>query len=428
MKRTIASCLLILGLNLSPAWGQGGNEMEALQQQLQALQDQLAKMNGTSSNGGRVTQIGSSASRGRDPVMSVRLYDVSDLFAMAPSYDATYGDSLGKEQPLMLPQMTGGAGGAKGGFGGGGFFNVKPGTVTKPMGQHALMQISGGNLGGAQASVNDLIKAIQQTIAPNSWDTVGGTATIATLGNALMISAEDSSHQQIESLLNLFRKKWGTLRTISVRAYWLWLGDKELETLLQRKLPAGELPTFGVVDDAVWQKHMEQLVEAGEKRRLGYRSVITCYNGQTVSTRSGTEHLAVTDIRPMLARDSEMQVEGNVLPKAMVAYRPTLQVLHEGAALQVTPLSNSSGKYVVLDIHSRVARLDAPPRAPAPKADAAKPDAAVTNSPSSVAAALDRPVMRSHRLSTTMRVPVDRYVLVGGMTFEGVTNPGEADL
>jgi len=31
-------------------------------------------------------------------------------------------------------------------------------------------------------------------------------------------------------------------------------------------------------------------------------------------------------------------------------------VIHEGAALQVTPIVTTSGKYVVFDIHSRVNR------------------------------------------------------------------------
>ena len=45
-----------------------------------------------------------------------------------------------------------------------------------------------------------------------------------------------------------------------------------------------------------------------------------------------------------------------------------------------------------------------------------------------VAAAVDRPVIANFRFSTTLRVPVDRRMLVGGMTYEGRPKPGDRGL
>jgi hypothetical protein len=108
------------------------------------------------------------------------------------------------------------------------------------------------------------------------------------------------------------------------------------------------------------------------------------------------------------------------------AYRPTVTVVQEGAALQITPLATRTAKYVVLDVHSRVSRL----RKAAVKPRAAEIRAAQdrTVTPEDVVDAIDRPTLTTHRLSTTLRIPVDRTVLVGGMTFESKPMAGDADL
>ena len=84
-------------------------------------------------------------------------------------------------------------------------------------------------------------------------------------------------------------------------------------------------------------------------------------------------------------------------------------MIQEGAALQVTPISNRSGKFVTIDVHSRVTLLQAiEHKRPRGKADI-----------EAVVVAIDRPQVLTQRLSTTLRVPVGKAMLVGGMTFEG---------
>ncbi|HUY91802.1 MAG TPA: hypothetical protein VMV10_23875 [Pirellulales bacterium] len=70
----------------------------------------------------------------------------------------------------------------------------------------------------------------------------------------------------------------------------------------------------------------------------------------------------------------------------------------------------------MLDVHSRVTRVRPPDKRPPEEQDLAA--ARIVASPEEIVAAIDRPVVATQRLSTTMRVPVDRVTLVGGMTFD----------
>jgi hypothetical protein len=120
----------------------------------------------------------------------------------------------------------------------------------------------------------------------------------------------------------------------------------------------------------------------------------------------------VLDIEPVAIQGREDK------PDSHVAYRPTLTPLHEGVALQITPVANASGKFVALDIHSRITVRDS---------GAARRNAEGDHraGPSQVVAALDRPRLLSQHLATTLRTPVDRVMLMGGMTFSSAQNADE---
>jgi hypothetical protein len=106
-----------------------------------------------------------------------------------------------------------------------------------------------------------------------------------------------------------------------------------------------------------------------------------------------------------LTRGSDKQPEGRV------AYRPVVTPIHEGSSLQITPLVNTSGRFVMLDVHSRVSVREpsVPGKRPVANAD--------DQGPAAIVAALDRPRLVTQRLATTLRAPVDSVILVGGMSF-----------
>jgi RNA polymerase sigma factor (sigma-70 family) len=51
------------------------------------------------------------------------------------------------------------------------------------------------------ASVNSVVAAIEQTIAPDMWMNNGGTSSISIVGSMMIVSATDTTHQNIEVLL-----------------------------------------------------------------------------------------------------------------------------------------------------------------------------------------------------------------------------------
>jgi hypothetical protein len=458
---SIALALVLAGLVTMPCLGQGGKStgvaqpvagvkgddanVEQLRGQIQALQAKLQDME-TSAPSSRVTQIGGTRPRGREPELVVRIYDLSDLFAMAPPYEAKFTGDLKEEDKPVFPKPAidraggpGGMGGMGGGMGGmgGGFFSVKekdkqPATVVPDASKDVLFQNSNVRLGAGRSSIDDLIKAITTTINPGVWEEVGGPASISSLGNSLIVSADEQTHQQIDTLLDLFRKRWGTLRTVSVRAYWFWLTDAQIAALVPEaeaaKARSGEMPAFGLANPQAWQKHLEQLAQDKAPQRPGYRAVLTCYNGQTVYAIAGGQSLAVTQIEPVLFKGDQGTPEGRV------AYRPGVSVIHEGAAIQVTPIASISGKFVVIDVHSRVVEVVPPAKAAEKEA---KPQGVGgmggivemnAPAPAEVVAALDRPKLAVQRFSTTLRAPVEQPMLVGGMTFEGESGPRDQNL
>jgi hypothetical protein len=421
--RTMLWAVGIAGLLIAPSRAQGP-QIQDLRRQIEALQEQLQRLERPQEGNKRVTQLGGARAAHGKQMLDARLYDLSDLFMSAPTYEALPDGDLESNPRPFFPSVVGksaGAGGM-GGAMGGGFFNAddKPAHVRNvplPLAQGPGAE-AGGNLAAVRTSLDDLIQAITSTISPESWDEVGGPASIAKLGNSLIISAEPRSHQQIEALFDLFRKRWGSLRTISVRAYWLWLSDDRLAALLA---PAGDdepgvtpLRAFGLANPRAWE---ELLAEAPE--RPGYRAIVTCHNGQTVSTVSGGQSLAVTAVEPVVSETADGTNKG------LIGYHPTMSVIREGAAFQVTPISNTSGKFVVLDIHSRVADLQ---RRKRDNDNADARDGGDLPSPRDVVAAFDRPVLVTQRLSTTLRVPVDRPTMIGGMTFETDEVEGKPNL
>ena len=88
--------------------------------------------------------------------------------------------------------------------------------------------------------------------------------------------------------------------------------------------------------------------------------------------------------------------------------------IQEGAALQVTPVVTRNAKFVVLDVHSRVNLFGETPK-PAPVKERGLFGGSTTIE--QIIAAIDRPALQTQRLATTLRVPVGKPSLIGGMTF-----------
>ena len=412
MRRLIALALLLAHTVTSVAMGQ--DNLQQLKQQIANLQQQLEVMENTPAPKRNVTQIGASRTRKVETGLVVRIYDLGDLFAIAPPYAAVISSDLspGTRSSLFDTTPLGNTTGMGGFGGGGGMFSVSP--TAAALGASAAGQF--GTAATVTSSQTELIQVIRETISPDMWKDGGGKIT--KLGNAFVISADEDSHQQIESLLNLFRARWGTLRTVSVRGWWISLSPADLHSLLDtptEKITPDGPPVFGVIGDDAWQDILRiwEQPAGNDAHRLRYQATLTCYNGQTVNTLSGTQDLAVSTMKTVVPHNE------NGAPKGMLGYRPEMVVVQEGLAFQVTPVTNVSGKTVLLDVHSRLTlpsnEVEAQP-AGKRKAEVVLPD--------DVVRPIDRRRLNIHRLSTTVRVPTDRPYLVGGMSLPAAETEG----
>jgi hypothetical protein len=414
MRPTIWSVALLVGLGTEPVFGQGAFAPRAddIRHKIEQLQGQLQALETQGRDDRHTPRIGTTRVRRREALV-VRLYDLSDLFASVPSYPAlrnselarfderderVFGDSSTPRAPTGTMGGMGGMGmGMMGGMGGG-MFQVSD---------------SATNTSGPRTSLADVIRAIKSTISPQTWSDAGGESSIAQIGTSLLISTDEETHTQIDELLNLFRKRWGTLRTVSVRAQWLWLNDAQLASLLVRDPQFDK--AFGLVDPKAWEALQKELADPNSTLPLGYRAAITGYNGQTVSTNSGHQHLAITEF------DAVAETPTGESYKGPPAYNPKVQRIQEGVAFEVTPMVTYSAKYVVLDVRSRVCHQVPPQHAAAGK------EGSAALKPIDVANAIDRPRLAMQEFSTTVRLPVDRPMLVAGTTYRPRENYEEAE-
>jgi hypothetical protein len=454
----IVVLLALFCLIVSPSWGQTrSEEVQRLREQMESLQEKLKTMETggpSSATRERTTQLGRSRIREEEPELVVRIYDLSDLLAWVNPYPATVASDIDSTASPIFPSSTenasgasgmGGMGGGMGGMGGmgGGMFSVPSRTPrsagdashAKPLprvGNDVLFQrvapgaaarasrtkSAASGVNSARIDLDALIDAITSTIESSTWDGVGGPGSIAPLGNSLIVSTAPKTHEQITALLDSFRKRWGTLRTVSVQANWLWLTDAQLAGLLAAdgQAKAGEPRVFGLVSDAAWDAHIKALSVPKNDLPGGYQAVVTCYNGQTVHVVSGEQRRFVVGMTPVVGGGTADSPDGGV------GHEPEVATLQEGAVLQVTPMTTTGGKFVVLDVHSRVVRL-------CNKGEVGNSQRIGTGSGVlDAAAVVDRPAIANDHLETTLRVPVDRRMLVGGMGSQAQSNNGKPGL
>ena len=94
----------------------------------------------------------------------------------------------------------------------------------------------------------------------------------------------------------------------------------------------------------------------------------------------------------------------------VAGYSPSTAIVQAGTALQITPLVSADEKSAVVDVESIASDW----LSPAEYSNFTP--VGMANQAAGTAASLDRMNMLVQQLRTTVRVPVGRPVLVGGMT------------
>ena len=140
---------------------------------------------------------------------------------------------------------------------------------------------------------------------------------------------------------------------------------------------------------------------------IHHRAETVCFSGQTVTLQSGSQHAYVSDLHPIVAQQA-------------VGYDPVMKVAENGAMLEVTPAVQTDGKAAWVDLYSTVSDWGKPVKVNV------EFQTSGTTQPTAVRgeAVLDRPNMTLQSIRTSMRVPIGKAVIVGGMTVEpGLQSP-----
>ena len=440
-----------LAIALLTAWAvpdlhaQEKPEIAKLQKQLQALQKQIASLNQqnkrtqTADQDSRVRSVGSQRAQRVQPTidepLQIRLYDLSDLFVVSPSYpahlpkefaDTVFDPSLGA-MTSAIGQGGGGFGGGSGGGmgGGGGVFRVAPGPIAQPTVAKKRIPGESGHMRAAQVSMNQLVSTIKETVEPEMWGSKRGDAGVQFLGNTLLITATDGMHSQITNLLNLFREHWGRRKTISIQTFWIRAQPGDTADLLDEK--ASQLGA-GVVDADKWKRY---LAAARTEKRFAYSATLTGHNNQTLHTLSGQQRQLVVGAQPYSKTEAVMWFEDaeDVSPfgdgseddddmnyfnrtRKIVGFHPIRKSFQSGAVFEVTPLATRGGNFVILDLHAKFNQLSKPEK------NEEQPTIFVQDDKLKSEVKLDHADFLTCRLNTTLRCPKEQVVLAGSMTLD----------
>ncbi|MEQ8209216.1 MAG: hypothetical protein RH917_05240 [Lacipirellulaceae bacterium] len=353
----------------------------------------------------------------------LRTYDVGDL--VMSIQDRPYDDSS-----KLLPVRgggrggLGGGGGGMGGGGGGGMFSVEDDLAAQPQGHRPqwLAQFGGGGMpqpAGASANsakLDQLIDVIVSTVDFASWQENGsGEAEIQPFGNSLVVWQSRNAHSQIEGLLNSLAKNQADQKTLTIDARWLLLSSDELDKLMTGK----ESPP--TVDPA--------LLSEFTRRGTSLRGITNCFSGQLVYLISGTRRNNVSSWIPvvgslenpherehLVADRGQVRIQfaqnlssGRVTKDrdSSVGYQPVITTNNSGALLEIRPTKIRGIEEAVVDLKSTITvegQQDRENSEFGKRVGSPQPPY------------VDLVAIDTQELTTTLRMPLGKPVLVGGMT------------
>ena len=317
-------------------------------------------------------------------MLITRIYDVSDLLRETPDY---------KDVRSLLPGTDAGRIGTAP--------PASPGSHPAPVGLASIRSGMGDRAMFGKGPADDVIDLLTTSIAPNTWDANGGLGTVHPLDRALIISQTLKIHLRVSALLADLRAKRQAVPTLIVEIQWLWLDNEQCEELLARP-PVGKGPAAGRTPLALDAAILDRLA----RKAPGFRGRIACANGQWVHLASGDRRAIVPSKVPA--------VDGGV------AYMPLIDAPNAGVLVELRPTVEPGAESAVLDVESCVTRWGRPrPTAHEAEGPAKEggPRETGAEAAGSASCPVERPSIPAQEFATTLRVPLGRPVLVGGMTF-----------
>lgn len=235
-------------------------------------------------------------------------------------------------------------------------------------------------------NVMSFLNVVVSTISPGTWTQNGGqVGRIQPLGTMLVVTHQNSVHNEIRSLISDIRRNASPNSPVNIRATWVQTDARQLLT-----------PTFDVNEE--WMA----------KQKVYCETQITCFSGQTVHYVSGSSKTYVADLTPIVGTNA-------------VAFDPTISPAPTGVKMQVTPqlfygaVGQGDTQLVVVDIRSEVSESTVQ----SPMAQIMSIGAPGEGNAKEIGtASVDRVTLLRQEFQTTTRLPIKKKVIVGGMTLE----------
>lgn len=350
----------------------------------------------------------------KEEKLTLVIYQVGDLVLNV--HDHPYPDAS-DSSPSRFRIPMGGMG-----MGGMGVVSSQTGTAQEGLGSLPA---------SPQITMDDLKRALTSLIEPTSWGEVGGPGSLGQLGTSLLVSQTAAVHRQIQDFLKQLREGSGERKTVSIDARWLLLDSDELDRLI---LPDQKGPP------EVDRKALAALT----RRPSSLRGLTNCFSGQLVYLVSGTRRTVVSSYIPVVgsldgpeergthyaslgggaryvfaSQGTASGGMGGIVPGGpasdfavaggrSVGYQPVIERPNFGALLEIRPTVVSGEDTAIVDLRATLTM---------PADPAANP--AGPPMPDPVAPAVDRLAIQIQELATTLRMPLGRPVLVGGLTYMG---------
>jgi hypothetical protein len=256
--------------------------------------------------------------------------------------------------------------------------------------------------------IEHLVLVIQKTVDPDSWrwDNSGVertkemVGTIQPLGSLLIVTQTKENQKMVQMVLESIRLEYGPMKMVGVNLRWVELDPAQARQLIgdQQK---GAVTTL---DDAAVQKLPAEATWAAGRT--------TCFSGQTVYVASGRGRTWMHQATPVVGTNA-------------AAYQMDSQLVQSGAVVQITPLLSQNGQTAVLDLTSVATDWMPMDQSIHVGGAAGDPTLSTTRPLDQISTQVDRLNVGVQQLRTTVRVPVGKMVLVGGMTKEPGTDGKE---
>jgi len=251
---------------------------------------------------------------------------------------------------------------------------------------------------GDQASMTSALtpavieELIRRVVDPESWEESGGRGRIERVGALLVVTQTADNQKKVAELLEQFRTE---RQLVTFQALWVLLDDAQVSKLIPE---AGAKRTLPI--------EVTPAALAAAEARVIYRGNLTSYDRQMVHLASGRAQTLVVDMEPVVA-------------EAAVGWDLNVTAILWGALLEITPCLSPDAKSATLNIHSMISEgKDVKTRTTS--ASTGSPGNEKGEGASMMGAVakgeIDLPEFLIHTFRTTIRVPLDKAILIGGMT------------